>query len=61
LLATTGDAFTQAMGIGLALGAALVAAAAVLVLRFLPAREALAEAEVAELEMRSLADTDKAA
>jgi EmrB/QacA subfamily drug resistance transporter len=61
LLATTGDAFTQAMGIGLALGAALVAATAVLVLRFLPAREALAEAEVAELEMPSLADTDKAA
>ncbi|HET7855150.1 MAG TPA: MFS transporter [Gaiellaceae bacterium] len=61
LLATTGDAFTQAMGIGLALGAALVAATAVLVVRFLPAREALAEAEVAELEMPSLADTDKAA
>ena len=39
LLATTGDAFTQAMGIGLAVGAALVAAAAVLVLRLLPARE----------------------
>jgi EmrB/QacA subfamily drug resistance transporter len=61
LLATTGDAFTQAMGIGLALGAALVAATAVLVLRFLPAREALAEAEAAKLEMPSLADTDKAA
>ena len=61
LLATTGDAFTQAMGIGLAVGAALVAATAVLVLRFLPAREALAEAELAELEMPLLADTDKAA
>ena len=50
LLATTGDAFTQAMGIGLTVGAALVAAAAVLVLRLLPAREAVAEPEVRELE-----------
>jgi hypothetical protein len=49
------------MRIGLALGAALVAATAVLVLRFLPSREALAEAEVAELEMPTLADADKAA
>jgi EmrB/QacA subfamily drug resistance transporter len=61
LLATTGDAFTQAMGIGLAVGAALVAATAVLVLRFLPAREAFAAGEVAELDIRVLADTDKAA
>jgi MFS transporter, DHA2 family, multidrug resistance protein len=61
LLATTGDAFTQAMGIGLAVGAALVAAAAVLVLRLLPAREVVAEREVRELEPRVLADTDQAA
>ena len=61
LLATTGDAFTQAMGIGLAVGAALVAAAAVLVLRLLPAREAVAEPEVRELEPRALANTDQAA
>jgi EmrB/QacA subfamily drug resistance transporter len=61
LLATTGDAFTQAMGIGLAVGAALVAAAAVLVLRLLPAREVVAEPEVRELEPRLLADTDQAA
>jgi EmrB/QacA subfamily drug resistance transporter len=61
LLATTGDAFTQAMGIGLAVGAALVAAAAVLVLRLLPAREVVAEPEVRELEPRLLADTDRAA
>ena len=61
LLATTGDAFTQAMGIGLAVGAALVAAAAVLVLRLLPAREFVAEPEVRELEPRVLADTDQAA
>ena len=39
LLATTGDAFTQAMGVGLLLAAALAAATAVVVLRFLPARE----------------------
>jgi EmrB/QacA subfamily drug resistance transporter len=61
LLATTGDAFTQAMGIGLAVGAALVAATAVLVLRLLPAREVVAVAEVRELEPRVLADTDQAA
>ena len=61
LLATTGDAFTQAMGIGLTVGAALVAAAAVLVLRLLPAREAVAEPEVRELEPRVLANTDQAA
>ncbi len=39
LLATTGDAFTQAMGVGLLLAAALAAATALVVLRFLPARE----------------------
>jgi EmrB/QacA subfamily drug resistance transporter len=50
LLAATGDAFTDAMGIGLVVGAALAAIAAVVVLRFLPAREAVAAAEVAELE-----------
>jgi EmrB/QacA subfamily drug resistance transporter len=61
LLATTGDAFTQAMGIGLAVGAALVAATAVLVLRLLPAREVVAVPEVRELEPRVLADTDQAA
>jgi EmrB/QacA subfamily drug resistance transporter len=61
LLATTGDAFTQAMGIGLAVGATLVAAAAVLVLRLLPAREVVAEPEVRELEPRVLAGTDQAA
>jgi hypothetical protein len=61
LLATTGDAFTQAMGIGLAVGAALVAATAVLVLRLLPTREVVAEPEVRELERRVLADTDQAA
>ena len=46
LLATTGDAFTQAMGTGLLVAAALAAAAAVVVARFLPAREPVAgEAE----------------
>jgi len=36
LLATTGDAFTQAMGIGLLLAAALAVTTAGVVLRFLP-------------------------
>jgi EmrB/QacA subfamily drug resistance transporter len=39
VLATVGDAFTQAMGVGLLVAAGLAAAAAVVVLRFLPARE----------------------
>ena len=39
LLATTGDAFTQAMGTGLLVAAALAAAMAVIVIRFLPPRE----------------------
>jgi drug/metabolite transporter (DMT)-like permease len=39
LLATAGDAFTQAMGVGLLVAAALAAAAALVVLRFLPSRE----------------------
>jgi hypothetical protein len=42
LLATTGDAFTHAMGTGLLIAAALAAGMAVLVARFLPAREAVA-------------------
>lgn len=49
VLATAGDAFTQAMGIGLIVAAALAAATAVIVLRFLPAREHIgAQAEDAE-------------
>ena len=39
LLARTGDAFTNAMGIGLLIAAALAAATAIMVLRFLPARD----------------------
>jgi hypothetical protein len=42
LLAETGEAFTQAMGIGLLVAAALAAVTAVIVLRFLPARESVA-------------------
>jgi EmrB/QacA subfamily drug resistance transporter len=42
LLAVTGDAFTAAMGAGLAVAAAVLAATAVLVARFLPGREAVA-------------------
>jgi hypothetical protein len=62
LLATTGDAFTQAMGTGLLVAAALAAVTAVLVARFLPAREPVAaEAEAAEPELRPLADSAQAA
>jgi hypothetical protein len=50
LLAATGDAFTQAMGIGLLLAAALAAATAVLVLRCMPAREPDAARESLELQ-----------
>ncbi len=39
LLGRTGDAFTHAMGIGLLIAAALAAATAIMVLRFLPARD----------------------
>ena len=61
LLATTGEAFTQAMGLGLLVAATLAAVTAVLVARFLPDREPVAvEAEAAERELRPLADTDRA-
>ncbi len=56
LLATVGDAFTQAMGVGLLVAAALAAATAVVVLRFLPAREPVA-ADTQGLEP-VLADVD---
>ena len=60
LLATAGEAFTQAMGTGLLVAAALAAATAVIVLRFLPARELVAEqAEGAEPSMPPLADTGR--
>jgi EmrB/QacA subfamily drug resistance transporter len=59
LLATTGDAFTQAMGTGLLVAAALAAAMAVVVLRFLPARESDTEqAAGAEPSTASRADSD---
>ena len=50
LLATTGDAFTQAMGSGLLVAAALAGAMAVVVIRFLPARESV-EARVANRDL----------
>ena len=58
LLATTGDAFTQAMGTGLLVAAALAGAMAVVVIRFLPARES-ADAKVADRDLRPTADTRK--
>ena len=61
LLATTGDAFTQAMGLGLLVAAALAAATTVVVLRFLPAREPVAaEAEGHEPRMHPLAEPGQA-
>ena len=60
LLATAGDAFTQAMGIGLVVAAAFAAATAVVVLRFLPAHEHAAEqAEGAKPSMPPLTDVDR--
>ena len=62
LLATTSDAFTQAMGTGLLVAAALAAATAVIVVRFLPAREPVAAVtEAAKPAVRPLADADRAA
>ena len=57
LLATTGDAFTQAMGIGLLVAAVLAAVTAVIVRRFLPARESVETRDAAE-PMRPLGDAD---
>ncbi len=51
LLATTGDAFTQAMGTGLLVAAALAGAMAVIVIRFLPPREYV-EAETTRRDLR---------
>jgi EmrB/QacA subfamily drug resistance transporter len=62
LLATTGEAFTQAMGTGLLVAAALAAVAAVLVARFLPAREpAAGKAGAAEPDLRPVVDPARAA
>jgi hypothetical protein len=62
LLATTGDAFTQAMGTGLLAAAALAAATAVIVIRFLPAHEPVAaEPEATKPTVRPLADPGQAA
>jgi hypothetical protein len=46
LLAETGEAFTQAMGIGLLVAATLAAVTAVIVLRFLPARESVTTQDI---------------
>jgi EmrB/QacA subfamily drug resistance transporter len=59
LLATTGEAFTDAMGTGLLIAAALAALAAVVVLRFLPGREPVGEA--VRLDRRTRTDADQAA
>jgi EmrB/QacA subfamily drug resistance transporter len=62
LLATTGAAFTHAMGFGLLVAAAFAAATAAIVARFLPARELVAaEAESTEPVLLPLADAAEAA
>jgi DHA2 family multidrug resistance protein-like MFS transporter len=58
LLAVAGDAFTDAMGVGLVVAAVLAAVMALLVARFLPEREPVAEAEAARPELRPVVDTD---
>ncbi|HSC90512.1 MAG TPA: MFS transporter [Gaiellaceae bacterium] len=61
LLSVTGDAFTTAMGRGLLVPAALAAAAAVVVVRFLPTLEpAAAETEASEAGVLPLADASQA-
>lgn len=60
LLTSAGNAFTDAMGIGLALAAAVLAVTAVFVLRFLPAREAVA-GDVAELAVEAASESERAA
>ncbi|HSL64857.1 MAG TPA: MFS transporter [Gaiellaceae bacterium] len=62
VLATTGDAFTHAMGVGLLVAAVLAAVTAGVVGRFLPSREHdAAEAEAAEAAAQLLAEPDRAA
>jgi DHA2 family multidrug resistance protein-like MFS transporter len=60
LLTTTGEAFTQAMGVGMLIAAALAGTAAVVVARFLPAREPVA-AETDHPTLRPLVDANRAA
>lgn len=62
VLATTGDAFTHAMGVGLLVAAVLAAVTAGVVGRFLPSREHdAAEAEAAEAAAQLLAEPDRVA
>jgi hypothetical protein len=62
LLATTGDAFTQAMGFGLLVAAAFAVVTAVIVVRFLPAREPVAaDVEAARPTVYPLAGSGEAA
>jgi len=59
VLTTTGEAFTDAMGIGLLIAAALAGITAVIVARFLPAREDVAAgSEAARPIVRPLGDAD---
>ncbi|HEU4941830.1 MAG TPA: MFS transporter [Gaiellaceae bacterium] len=60
VLATTGEAFTDAMGIGLLVAAVLAAAMAVVVVRYLPSRGSVADAAEAEPVMRTLPEPERA-
>lgn len=60
VLATTGEAFTDAMGIGLLVAAVLAAAMAVVVVRYLPSRGSVAEPAEAEPVMRTLPEPERA-
>jgi EmrB/QacA subfamily drug resistance transporter len=57
VLAETAEAFTQAMGIGLVVAAALAAVTAVIVLHFLPARESVNAQELAGATLPRLDDS----
>jgi MFS transporter, DHA2 family, multidrug resistance protein len=59
LLATAGEAFTQAMGSGLLVAAGLAALVAVLVARFLPAREPVPAARAGAENVRLAADAQQ--
>jgi hypothetical protein len=62
LLASASRAFTDAMGVGLSVGAAVLACTAVLVLRFLPAREPIADDHAAEVAVDGvLGESERAA
>jgi hypothetical protein len=62
LVAAAGEAFTQAMGVGLLVAAVLAGVTAVVVARFLPGGEpAVVDVDVTRIDGQPLADADRAA